>query len=190
MGRRRPLAGLVLGGCVLAGGLGGCGGGAATQDALDVTLDGFHPAAVRPTPEVLCDPEPTTPAVVPPALPDGLGSPDSAYLESAPTTLEAYAWTAEDADTARALVAEATASAAACAWTGQNGDQQQADPWSTADWAGLRVVHSVPGTEQVDRRLVARGEVVLLVVTRTDRDDPASLAPADDYLAAVAQRLG
>ena len=181
MGRRGPVAGLVLAGCVLAG----CGG-AATGDALDVPLDGFHPVAERPTPEVLCDPEPTTASTPPPALPEELGTPDSANLASAPTTVEAHAWTTDDA---AALVAQAGTAAAACTWSAQ-GDEQQAQSWSSADWSGTRIVRTVPGTEQVDRRLVARGDVVLLVVTRTDSDDPATLAVADDYLAAVAARLG
>ena len=182
MGRRRTVTGLALAGCVLAG----CGGGASTRDALDVVPDGFHAVAARPTPEVLCDPEPTTPAMPPPTLPEELGTPDAVDFESAPTTLEAYAWTTDDAAT---LVAEAGAAAAACTWSTQ-GDEQQADAWSSGDWSGTRVVRTVPGTEQVDRRLVARGDVVLLVVTRTDSDDPAPLSVADSYLTAVAARLG
>ena len=182
MGRR----GLVLTGCVLAGGLAGCGGGAAAQDALDVVPDGFHAVAVRPTPEVLCDPEPTNPGTPPPALPEELAGPVSAFVESASTTLETYAWTTDDA---AAVVAGAGASAAACTWTGQ-GEQQRAEAWSSADWSGTRIVRTVSGTEQVDRRLVARGDVVLLVVTRTDSDDPAPLSVTDDHLAAVADRLG
>jgi len=181
MGRRGPVAGL-LAGWVLTG----CGGSAGTQAALDVTPDGFHAVAARPTPSYLCDPEPTTPPVPAPVLPEELGTPESADFASAPTTLEAYAWTTADAE---ALVAEAGAAAAACTWTAQ-GDEQRADAWSSADWSGTRIVRTVPGTEQVDRRLVTRGEVVLLVVTRTDSDDPASLTVADTYLAAVADRLG
>ena len=189
MGRRGPV---LLSGSVLVGGLlAGCGG-SDPRDALDVSLDGFVPAAERPTPATLCDPDPTDPATTPPGLPATLGTPDAAFLESASTTVEAYSWSTEDADAARAVVEEAAAAASACTWTVETpgAEDQQVAEWSADDWAGIRIVHTVPGSEQVDRRLVTAGELVLLVVTRVDGDDPALLAPADDYVAAVAERLG
>ncbi|MCZ2847271.1 hypothetical protein [Modestobacter sp. VKM Ac-2978] len=205
MGRAAALSGRVLAGGVLAGGvLAGCGtGGTASRDVLDVSLDGFVAVAERPTPATLCDPDPTATASTPPGLPAGLGDPEAAYLQSAPTTVEAYLWTAEDADAAQTLVSEATVAASACTWTvtqdlDLDGDgvtetpgahAQQVEQWSTDDWSGTRIVRTVPGAEQVDRRLVSDGAVVLLVVTRTDGDDPALLTPADDYLDAVAERL-
>ena len=198
MRRRGPAAAAVLAGLLLSGGvLAGCGDGGAAAGgdvdaALDATLAGFHAVAERPTPATLCDPDPADPSTTPPGLPEGLGQPEgAAYQESAPTTVEAYAWTADDADRARDLVAEATTAAPACTWTAAaGGEAQQVAEWSAGDWAGLRITRTVPGQEQVDRRLVARGTVVLLVVTRSDGDDPALLQVADDYLAAVAERLG
>jgi len=194
VGRRGPvlLSGSVLVGSLLAG----CGtGGTDPGGALDVSLDGFVQAAERPTPATLCDPDPAEPATPPPGLPaslGSLGSPDAAFLESASTTVEAYRWSTEDADAAQAVVEEATAAVSACTWTVEppGSEDQQVAQWSAGDWAGIRIVRTVPGSEQVDRRLVTTGELVLLVVTRVDGDDPALLAPADDYLTAVAERLG
>ena len=205
MGRRSAAAVLALSGGVLV--LAGCGSGSgAAADpggALDVSLEGFHPAAQPPVTPTLCDPDPADPAVPAPGLPDLPGSPDGAFLESASTTLEARAWAADDADAARALVAEADAAAADCTWSVATDhdldgdgvaetagtDAQQAAGWSAGDWSGVRVVRTVSGQEQVDRRLVARGDVVLLVVVRADGDDPGLLTAADDYLDAVARRM-
>ncbi|PZA19761.1 hypothetical protein DMO24_19025 [Modestobacter versicolor] len=185
---------------MLAGGLlAGCGSDDADAGSpLDVSLDGFVAAAERPTPATLCDPDPADPAATPPGLPAAPGSPDAAFLQSASTTVEGYLWRTEDADAAEVVLAEATTAARACTWTtvvggapGTPGSQeQQAEAWSSGDWAGTRIVRTVAGSEQVDRRLVARGAVVLLVVLRADGDDPALLTPADDYLTAVTERLG
>ena len=196
------LACWLLAGAVLAG----CGGEDADDTSgvpLDVALDGFHPADARPTPTALCDADPADPSRTSPALPGGLGSLEgAAQLVSAPTTIEAFAWTADDAGRAEDLLAEATAAAGPCTWTtsadldgdgvaeSPGGEAQQVGEWSAGDWAGLRITRTVPGQEQVDRRLVARGTVVLLIVTRADGDDPALLDVADDYLAGVAEQLG
>jgi hypothetical protein len=207
MGRRGPRAAALLGVCVLAGGLAGCGSDAAV-DPLDVSVDGFVAAADRPTPTTLCEPDPTEPAPPPVALPDGLRSQDAAFLdaaflESAPTTVEAYLWEAKDADTAQSLVSEATAAASPCTWTvavnhdldgdgvaeTPSADTEQAGEWSSGTWSGVRVVRVTGGSDEVDRRLVADGKLVLLVVTSADGEDPALLSPADDYLAAVADHL-
>ena len=67
---------------------------------------------------------------------------------------------------------------------------QTVEPWSGSGWEGVRIHHVVPGQEQTDRRLVSEGDVVLLVVMRADRDGPEILAPADDFLEAVAENLG
>ena len=210
MGRRSTTARTALGGWALVGVLAGCGAGGADPaggtdpgSALDVPLDGFVAAAERPVPEALCDPDPTGAGPTPPALPALPGSPDAAFLESAPTTVEAYAWTVDDAGAARALVADAQPAAAACAWSVRvdrdldgdgvpetpGTDAQQVAEWSADGWSGVRIVRTGTGSEQVDRRFVASGDVVLLVVTRADGDDPGLLTAADDYLTAVAERL-
>ena len=194
MRRRGPAAAAVLTGWALTGSLlAGCGGDSEPGDdldgALDVSLDGFHLGS-RPLPATLCDPDPGRTGTPAPALPGGLGSLEAEFqLVSAPTTIEAYAWTADDAGRAEDLLAEAATAAGPCTWT-TTGESQQVGEWSAGDWAGLRITRTVPGQEQVDRRLVARGTVVLLVVTRSDGDDPALLDVADDYLAAVARQLG
>jgi hypothetical protein len=123
--------------------------------------------------------------------------------QTAPTTLEAYAWATDGPDEAAALLDTAAEAAAACGWSiagtrDLDGDgvpetptteEQRVDPWSDAGWEGIRILRTVPGTEVVDRRLVRADDVVLLVVVRADGDDPALLAAADDYLGAVAEAL-
>ncbi|WP_299956327.1 hypothetical protein [uncultured Modestobacter sp.] len=204
MGRRRRGAAAASSGWLLVGGvLAGCGADdAGTASPLDVTLDGFHAAGDAPPPTTLCAPDPGDPVDTPPQLPAALGRPDDAFLLSASTAVEAHAWTLPDADAAQDVVAEATAAASACTWTSAvdlDGDgvpetvgaeTQQVEEWSAGDWVGIRIVRTVAGVEQVDSRLVADGDLVLLVEIQTDSDDPADLAPADDYLAAVAERLG
>ena len=191
---------------VVAVALSGCGstGSGDLRESLTVELPGFVAVAARPTPATLCDPDPTRPDVTPPGLPDELGTPVAVQYQSAPVTLEAYAWTAPDPDEAGSLIDTVVTSAAACAWSRAglrdlDGDgspetpsteEQRVEPWSEAGWEGLRILRTVPGTEQVDRRLVRADDVVLLVVVRADGDDPALLASADDYLSAVAEALG
>jgi len=191
---------------VVAVALSGCGstGSGNLEKSLVVDLPGFVAVAARPTPATLCDPDPTRPDLTPPGLPDELGTPVAVNYESAPVTLEAYAWEAADADEAGSLIDTATTSAAACAWSSPSmrdldGDgvpetpsteEQQVEPWSGAGWEGLRILRTVPGTEQTDRRLVRADDVVLLVVVRADGDDPALLTAADDYLSAVGDALG
>jgi hypothetical protein len=195
---------VLLSGALLVGGLlAGCGG-EDTGDALDVPLDGFHPAADRPTPTTLCAPDPADTSYSAPGLPAALGAvSDAASFVSAPAALDAFSWRAEDAAAARAVVAGATTAASACTWTSSSdhdldgdgvaetpgSEVQEAGEWSSEDWSGLRITRTVAGTEQVDLRLVADGETVLLVVMQVDSDDPGDLAPADEYLAAVAERL-
>lgn len=184
--------------------LSGCGSAAGDlEQALAVELPGFVAVAARPTPATLCDPEPARPDLTPPGLPDGLGAPVAVNYQTVPTTLEAYAWTTEGPDEAQSLLDTAEAAAAACGWSSAgardlDGDgvtetpstqEQRVEPWSAAGWEGIRILRTVPGTEQVDRRLVRTDEVVLLVVVRADGDDPALLDPADDYLTAVADAL-
>ena len=65
-------------------------------------------------------------------------------------------------------------------------DIQSVEPWSGHGWEGVRI-HRDAGSEQTDRRLVRADDVVLLVVLRADDGD---LAPADDFLEAVAENLG
>jgi hypothetical protein len=170
-------------------------------------------------PETLCDPEPSGTGLTPPALSGELGEPAAVFYETGPATLEAYAWRASaeamretggepapdsDEDAARTFVDQATSAGQACAFevtspsdtdgdgfTDSTGtDVQTVEPWSGSGWEGVRIHRVVSGQEQTDRRLVRSGDVVLLVVVRADRDDPAILEPADDFLAAVAKRLG
>ena len=169
------------------------------ETALVVDLPGFVPAAARPTPETLCDGLPTGSGETPPALPGDLGTPAAVFYESGPATLEAYAWQAS-AGSAERFVDLALGAAAACdfemfsdADTDGDGrldsgssDIQSVEPWSGHGWEGVRI-HRDAGSEQTDRRLVRADDVVLLVVLRADDGD---LAPADDFLEAVAENLG
>lgn len=203
--------------------LAACGSGAQASgdlaDALVVELPGYVAAAAGPTPETLCDGEPSGTGPTPPALPGALGTPVAAFYESGPATLEAFAWPASadavqaadpeadpasDAEAARQIVDAATAAAHSCRFelftdadtdgdgridTGGS-DIQSVEPWSGAGWAGVRIHRVVSGGQQTERRLVHAGDVVLLVVLRADSDAPESLAPADDFLQAVAEHLG
>lgn len=183
--------------------LSGCGGAAGAsgelEESLAVELPGFVAVAARPTPATLCDPDPARPDLTPPGLPAELGSPVAVNYQTAPTTLEAYAWATE----AAALLDTAAEAAAACGWSSAGArdldgdgvsetpstDEQRVEPWSGAGWEGIRILRTVPGTELVDRRLVRADDVVVLVIVRADGDDPALLAPADDYLDALADAL-
>ena len=171
-------------------------------EAMVVDLPGYVSAAARPTPETLCDPLPSGTGPTPPALSAELGQPAAVYYQTAPATLEAYAWQAST-EAARQFVDDARSAAAACDFelftdadtdgdgaldTGSS-DVQSVEPWSGSGWEGVRI-HRVSGSEQIDRRLVRADDVVLLVVMRADRHGPEILAPADDFLEAVAENLG
>jgi hypothetical protein len=187
--------------------LAGCGTSAAStvdlDEALTVELPGFLPAAARGTPTTLCDAEPTGTGATPPPLPGELGTSAAVFYEQAQSTVEAYAWPAS-AEAARQFVDEATTAAEACdfelftdADTDGDGaldtgisDVQSVEPWSGSGWDGVRIHRVVSGQEQTERRLVHRDGVVLLVVLRADSDDSETLAPAADFLDAVAQKLG
>jgi hypothetical protein len=173
-------------------------------DALVVELPGYVAAAARPTPETLCDGDATGTGPTPPAFPAGLGEPAAVLYQTAPATLEAYAWRASaeassaadgetapesDDEAAQQFVDDATAAAEACAFELAT-ESQSVEPWSGAGWEGVRIPRVVPGEQQVDRRLVRAGDVVLLVIMRADTDTPAVLAAEDDFLAAVADNLG
>jgi hypothetical protein len=172
------------------------------EAALVVDLPGFVPAAARPTPETLCDGIPTGTGETPPALSGDLGTPAAVFYESGPATLEAYAWQTST-EAAQQFVDHTRSAAAACDFelftdadtdgdgridTGTS-DVQSVEPWSGSGWEGVRI-HRVSGSEQTDRRLVSAGDVVLLVVLRADTHGPEILAPADDFLEAVAENLG
>jgi hypothetical protein len=161
------------------------------EEALTVELPGFVSAAARPAPPTLCDPDPAHLELTPPSLPAELGTPAAVYFQTAPTTVEAYAWNAVKADApdpAQSVVEAAAAATDACDYSLPT-ESQTVDEWSGSGWTGVRVLRSVPGTEQVQRTLVHSEDVVLLVVLRTDLDDPAALVTADEYLAAVAENL-
>ena len=172
-------------------------------EALVVDLPGYVTAAARPTPETLCDGNPSGGGPTPPALSGDLGEPAAVYYQAAPATLEAYAWRAS-AEAAEQFVEDSRSAAAECdfelftdADTDGDGEIdtgiseiQTVEPWSGSGWEGVRIHREVSGQEQVDRRLVHAGDVVILVVVRADRDGPEILAPADDFLEAVAENLG
>jgi hypothetical protein len=173
-------------------------------DALVVDLPGYVSAAPRPTPETLCDGNPTGGGPPPPALPQDLGIPAAAaFYETAPATLEAYAWRASPEE-AEQVVEDATAASSACdvelftdADTDGDGEfdtgiseVQRAEPWSGSGWEGVRIHRVVEGREQVDRRLVHSDDVVLLVVLRADTDEESDTSVVDDYLENVAEKLG
>jgi hypothetical protein len=187
--------------------LAGCGPSATTVDldkALTVELPGFVSAAGRGTPTTLCDAEPTGTGVTPPSLPAELGTSATVFYEQAQSTVEAYAWPAVSAEAARQMVDEAASAASECEFelstdADTDGDGaldtgvsevQTVEPWSGSGWEGVRIHRVVSGQEQVDRRLVHRDAVVLLLVLRADTDDPVVLTSADDFLEAVAEDLG
>jgi len=174
------------------------------SDAMDVELSGYVAAAARPTPQTLCDAEPSGTGPTPPALSGDLGEPAAAFYETAPATLEAYAWRASaeaartagtgtapesDEEAARQFVDDATTAAAACGFD-LSTDVQSVEPWSGSGWEGVRIHRVVSGEQQIDRRLVSTGDVVVLVIVRADSTDPEILTPADDFLADVAENLG
>ena len=205
---RRPAERVYRGSVIVAlTVLAGCGSAAEPAgdlaEDLVVELPGYVPAAARPTPETLCDGEPSGTGPTPPALSTDLGPAAAAFYETAPATLEAYAWRAS-AEAARQFVDDATTAAQACDFelftdadtdgdgsfdTGTS-DVQSVEPWSGAGWEGVRIHRVVSGEQQTDRRLVHAGDVVLLVVLRADDDGPEILAPADSFLEAVADNLG
>jgi hypothetical protein len=172
-------------------------------DALDVELPGYVAAAIGPTPLTLCDGDPSGLGPTPPVLSGDLGEPAAVFYQTAPATLEAYAWRASaeamrpadggpapesDEEAARQFVDDAIATTGTCEFS-LTGESQSVEPWSGSGWDGVRVHRVVEGEQQVDRRLVSAGDVVLLVVMRADTTDAEILAPADDYLAAVAENL-
>ena len=203
VGRRRAF---VL---VAAGLLCGCGtasgSGAGLEQALVVELPGFVLGADSPLDPTVCDPEPSGTNLPPPVLPAGMGAPTTVFFQQASATVEAYAWRMTDPDlTARDAVEQTQATMARCDWSlatahDLDGDgeretpaseSQRVEDWTGSRWTGTRVHRVVSGSEQVDRRLVYADDVVLQVVVRADSDDPADVAVADDYLAAVAANLG
>ena len=202
--RRRALV-LVAAAGLLCGCGTASGSGAGLQGALVVELPGFVLGADSPLDPTVCDPEPSAPNVLPPALPADMGAPTKVFFQKASTTVEAYAWRMSDPPlTARDAVGQTQATMAPCDWTlttahDLDGDgeletpaseTQEVEDWTVSRWTGTRVHRVVPGYEQVDRRLVYADDVVLQVVVRADSDDPADVAVADDYLEAVAANLG
>ena len=173
------------------------------SDALMVELPGYVSAAPRTTPETLCDGDPSGGGSPPPVLSGELGTAAAVFYETAPTTLEAYAWRAS-AEAAEQFVNDATSAASGCdvelftdadtdgdgAFDAGISDVQSAEPWSGSGWEGVRIHRVVSGQEQTDRRLVYADDVLLLVVLRADTDDETDTAVVDDYLAAVAANLG
>ncbi|RBY78408.1 hypothetical protein DQ239_07455 [Blastococcus sp. TF02-09] len=134
-----------------------------------------------------------------------MGAPTTVFFQQASATVEAYAWRMTDPElTARDAVEQTQATMALCDWSlttahDLDGDGERETPasesqsvedWTGSQWTGTRVHRVVSDYEQVDRRLVYADDVVLQVVVRADSDDPADVAVADDYLAAVATNLG
>ena len=189
--------------------LAGCGTSAATtvdlDKAMDVELPGFVPAAGRGTPTTLCDAEPSGSGATPPPLSSELGTSATVFYQQAQSTIEAYAWPAT-ADAARQFVDEAASAARECEFelftdadTDGDGaldagisDVQTVEPWSGFGWTGVRVHREVAGpgsAEQVERRLVRSGTVVLLVVLRSDVLGEEQAEPVDALLEQVHDSL-
>jgi hypothetical protein len=71
------------------------------------------------------------------------------------------------------------------------GAARSVDGWTGSGWTGVRIRTVVSGPDPAvgETRLVRAEEVVVLVVLDAEGSDP-DVRPIDDFLAAVADRLG
>lgn len=162
--------------------------------ALSVQLPGLRPVDPPPPPWQLCATAPGTRA---PRLDPALGEPVAAGQASAEATLHAYAWAASAPMVAEAMLGQAEMEAPDCASAPPSTDAGPApiarsvDDWAGSGWTGVTIRTEVTGPAPAvgETRLVRSEEVVVLVVLAVEGGDH-DLRPVDDYLAAVADRLG
>jgi hypothetical protein len=191
-------AGLLVGAMVLLTGCAAANGveTATTQSdlrqALAVELPGYH-SVDGPEITAVCDPPPSGGET--PQLPADLGRPVSAFFARAESTVEAYGWALEDEAAARTVVDDVIDAAGDCEHEvpvdPAGTDVQTTEPWDDAGWTGLRIHREVTsGAEElVERRLVRLGDVVLLVVLRSDVLGDEQLDALDTLLQDVGTAL-
>jgi len=166
------------------------GGPPDLEAALSVQLPGLRPVDPPPPPWQLCTTAPGTRA---PRLDPALGEPVAAGHADERTTLYAYAWATSAPMVAEAILGQAQMEAPDCTSAppspGGDAGARTVDGWTGSGWTGItiRSVVSGPGPAVGETRLVRAEEVVVLVIAAADEPD---LRRVDDYLAAVADRLG
>ena len=171
------------------------GGPPDLEAALSVPLSGFRPVDPPPPPWQLCTTARGTRA---PLLDPALGEPVAVGYTSESTTLHAYAWATSAPMVAEAILGQAVMEVPDCASAPPSTDAgpgaaivRSVDDWTGSGWTGVRIRTEVSGPDPAvtETRLVRSDDVVVLVVLAAEGGDPA-LPPVDDFLAAVADRLG
>jgi hypothetical protein len=113
-------------------------------------------------------------------------------------TLHAYAWATSAPMVAEAILGQAAMEAPDCASAPPSADAgpggaiaRSVDHWTGSGWTGVRIRTVVSGPDPAvgETRLVRAKEVVVLVILDAEGSDP-DLRPVDDFLAAVADRMG
>jgi hypothetical protein len=169
------------------------GGPPDLEAALSVQLPGLRPADPPPPPWQLCTTAPGTRA---PRLDPALGEAVTSGYASDEANLYAYAWATSAPMVAEAILGQAEMEAPDCVSAPPSADAGQVagiartvDGRSGSGWTGvtIRTVVSGPDPAVSETRLVRAEEVVVLVIAAGDEPD---LRRVDDYLAAVADRLG
>ena len=157
--------------------------------ALAVPLPGLHPVHPPPPPGQLCTTASGTPA---PRVDPALGEPVSVGHASEGRTLYAYAWATSAPMVAEAILGQARMEAPDCASAPPSADvARSVEDRAGSGWTGvaIRTEVSRPDPAVAETRLVRSDEVVVLVVLHAAGSDPG-LRPVDEFLAAVADRLG
>ena len=157
--------------------------------ALAVPLPGLHPVQPPPPPWQLCTTASGTPA---PRVDPALGEPVSVGHASEGTTLYAYAWATSAPMVAEAILGQARMEAPDCASAPPSADvARSVEDRAGSGWTGVAIRTEVSGPDPAvgETRLVRSDEVVVLVVLHAAGSDPG-LRPVDEFLAAVADRLG
>ena len=171
------------------------GGPPDLEAALSVQLHGLRPVDPPPPPWQLCTTARGTRA---PRLDPALGEPVAVGHASGDATLHAYAWTTSAPKVAEAILDQAEMEAPDCASAPPSvdagpgaGAARSVDGWTGSGWTGVRIRTVVSGPDPAvgETRLVRAEEVVVLVVLDAEGSDP-DVRPIDDFLAAVADRLG
>ncbi len=160
--------------------------------ALAVPLPGLHPVQPPPPPWQLCTTASGTPA---PRVDPALGEPVSVGHASAGTTLHAFAWATSAPMVAQAILGQAAMEAPDCVSAAPSTDAgpvaRSVEDWAGSGWTGVTIRTEVSGPDPAvgETRLVRSDEVVVLVVLHAAGSDPG-LRPVEEFLAAVADRLG
>jgi len=156
--------------------------------ALSVPVPGSQPVGPPPPPALLCTTAPGTPA---PRVDPALGEPVTAGYVAEGATVHVYAWATSAPMVAEAVLGQARMEAPDCASAAPGPPARSVADWSGSGWTGVVIRTEVSGPDPAagETRLLRRDEVVVLVVLTAGGDDP-DLRPVDEFLAAVADRLG